>query len=260
MTFGIKFTNSKGEAVISDTTYNTVFIGKGVHYHTYVISASYARQAHAAGGFTSPWLNEYGFKITAPNNAPIIPFFKCAGFANIACIQRDPGVVNGWIIICSAESIPEVFCFSKVAPQTGVSGYGIVVRDAAGEICYSSTLPHLIPYYVEAATTPASNIFLWEYHDNFTLVVPNQAVSTTASSLGRPLTVPLLHFEAGKLALRGYSANYSQYAFQRVAKWTSMGVQVRWGYADAWTTYGNIINQSVPQETIATIGSEGVLF
>lgn len=260
MTFGIKFTNSKGEAVISDTTYNTVFIGKGWHYHTFTTSAAYARQAHAAGGFTSPWLNEYGFKITAPNNFPIIPFVKCSGFAAISCIQRDPGVVNGWIIICKAESFPEVFCFSKVAPQSGFDGYGIVVRDAAGQLCYSSTLPHLIPYFVEAAITPASNLFLWKYHDNFKMPIPNQAVVTTPSSLGRPLTVPLLHFEAGLPALGGWAANYSQYALQRVAKWTAMGVQVRWGYGGAWTTNDNIMTQNVPQEAVTTIGSEGMLF
>ena len=255
MTFGIKLANSNGEVVISDITYNTVFIGKGVHYHTFNTGASYARQAHAAGGFTTPWMNEYGFKITAPNDYPIIPFFKCSGYAGIMSVGRDPYVTNGWIILCTAESLPEIFCFSRVMPQAVPDGYGIVIRDSAGQICYSSTLPHLVPYLAKAADAPASGMFRYDY-GNFTLIVPNQTAVMTPSE--RYAYAPLLHFASGMPAL-GWEGTYDQYAFLRVAKWTPLGVQVRWGYSAVFATYARMW-QHVAQETIVAIGCDGIAF
>lgn len=255
MTFGIKFANSNDEVVISDTTYNTVFIGRAWHYHTFNTGGNYARQAHAAGGFTSPWMNEYGFKITAPNHYPIIPFFKCSGYAGIMSVSRDPGVTNGWIILCTAESLPEIFCFSKVMPQVVPNGYGIVIRDSAGQICYSSALPHLVPYLAKPADTPASNLFKYDY-GSFELVVPNQATVMTPSE--RWASVPLLHFASGMTAL-GWEGTYDQYAFLCVAKWTPLGVQVRWGYAAAFASYARLW-QDVAQGPIAAIGCDGIAF
>lgn len=260
MTFGLSLKNSNGEAVISSETYNVIYRGRATHFHTFNgATASGSWNAHVAGGFTAPWVVEYGFTFDAPDSSPIIPFFNCSGYCSISFFKRSATIANRWEIYFFAEAVPNVYCFSKLSSGVEVSGYGISVWDSEGKLTYLSTQPHLIPRSVIGALAPASNYFTYNY-GNLAHKEPNQTVLTTPTNHTGTLSVPLLHFSGGNSSTAGSPASYGQYFFTRLAKFDGANVSVRWGTSAIQYRYSNYLYHNEPEAYLTTILADGVAF
>ena len=257
MSHGFSLKNLAGESIISSLTYNVVYRGRATYFHYYYYVPAMPAEAHGAGGFTAPYVAEFGFYFDAPDDSPIIPFFRCVGYCAISFFRRHASIPRRWEIYFFAEYQPDVYCFSKLSPSTPVDGSGIAVWSELGGLSYLSTQPHLIPRSVTPALAPACNPFNYNYGGNYQHKEPNQAVFYTPTSHSGGIGVPLLHFSAGNSGAANSQDNYAQYFFVRLARFEGPSISVRWGTSLAAAWYSNFISHNEPQSEIIAILADG---
>lgn len=228
--YGIRIRNNNRQILISDSTYNLVFVGKAslAEWHTEYWNHGIIGVAHQYG-YPYQYLGQAIFFFTAPNDAPIVPMFYCPEFCGIMSMVRVAG--NQWRIDCYSKTPPEIYIFQKVSHTTDTGGgRGIAVKNVvSGGIAYCSNFRHMFPKAVESVYTGPSNIQLIKIGSSYAFQYSNQQEYATAVDLSG-VSKPIIGFHSGNNAAgwTDYSLLPYQYYFGIGAKVQGNSIITKW--------------------------------
>jgi len=210
MSFGFAVYNNNDDAVISDTTYNMVYIGRATFSSYQNPHPSYYIETRNFLGVTTPLVYQYTFTFTAPNSKPVVPFFSGGGFCALMVSTRSG---NSCTFIFEAESQPTVYCFSQLDSNTSLvgAGYGFAVFNKQGGVSFLSTKPHIVPKYADNVTSKAED---WLYASggggNYRVWYPtNQSQS---NAIGSSMVTPIMYYATPNMSVKTETQLGSFYA------------------------------------------------
>lgn len=173
---GIRLKNGNNDTLVSDVTYNTVFIGKAAY-----AGAEYIYPYASPTKWGVYAMDSHFYQITC--DTPVIPFICGRGiWASIAYIQKN-GSSNLIVVnVRHGTAPPDIYCFAKRSPGPSTTQTGVVLYDSAGAVAFDSGDKVLIPEFVTLVNTPYSGASSAELDKTYEGTTCNtQTVSTWAT-------------------------------------------------------------------------------
>lgn len=255
MSFGFKVINSSGQYTISDSTYNLVYVGRGVLARSGAApNVSYGYNVLGIDGLI---VGFYDFVIDVNAATAVVPFFTCPGYCSISYVRQISS--TRWEIECFATSQPTIYCFTRLPPGTPVTGFGLAVLRADGGTAYLSTQPHLLARAVAPAGSYSSNVQFYGSTGGLQAYAAEPAAANTYVG-GTGMGVPIFHYASGNSAARWNSSTYSQYFFARVASYSGGNVAVRWAVTGFTSVFRNGLSYDAPGDSNLVMVADGAYF
>lgn len=152
MSYGFRIRNANGNVLVSDETYNPVYVGRAT-------KVSHTDASTRGGTITADnWRGvfEVRYTITLPNGGTPLPFIVDDGVnmpASVVGIKSDGG--NNWSIYVFAYKLqPQIIVFAQGVPEFEATGHGLRVLKDDSTVAFDSNQKHLVLASVIQAAAP----------------------------------------------------------------------------------------------------------
>jgi hypothetical protein len=181
MAFGYIAKNATNNVMLSDVTYNAVYVGKATLVRQYL---SFPSTSVSGGSFPTPLFN-YNQMSFDGQGKEIIPFCYVSpgNYTGVAYFELI-GTVYHFYVINQLTEVPTVYCFAK-SSSPGNTGWGMSVYDAAGRTAFTTKDNSLLIKAAYNAITPNSDLRAGAIDPS------NSSIRTLASFAPRVQNIPL---------------------------------------------------------------------
>lgn len=251
MAFGFRVKNDFNNVLMSDQTYNSVYIGK----------------ANAGRRFTNGWPRPYSvirnyepflqiqvFSIDGGGRA-VIPFVHVtSGYTGVLWYEIS-GTVYSFYVAVQVGATATVYCFAN-STNLGKTGWGITLYDANGKVTFNPQDKILIPKLVYNALTPNSSVFYDDrYQDSVyqSYSLAGVTTNTPLNPLVGTITKPaIMYFTTGTAECYNRAVVTGVY-WESCATYSQGNLLTRWGYV----TRGANTTTQTPAQTSTAMVIEG---
>lgn len=148
MAFGFRTSALDGSTLISDSTYNPVYIGDATYKSRILLNNSGIADRGAI-----PIKSEVYYEVVA-SQRPFVFVVSPSMYSSIVGVESLGGSLWRIVIALSNQTIPRVLCFSRPA-QPAANGYGLRIFRGNGECVFDSDQKHLFVDSVELIPPPS---------------------------------------------------------------------------------------------------------
>ena len=231
MSYGFRVKNNSGNILVSDETYNLVYLGKATF-----IGVTYT--------FTSVLniptfeVSELKYEINS-GGAPIVPFLynpnsggnsNRSAFGGIANLELVGNIWTLYIYIDRfASFVPTVYCFRRIA-SAPLTGYGMAVFDASGAQTYNTNANHINLKSIVNVAYGASSVQCGTF-SGYVYCRPSYADTVTAAG-PTTLAKPALSYGTQNNSAAYSTGSQRQYFFENLAYYDTSNklIYTRWGF------------------------------
>lgn len=247
MSFGLQLVNDNGQTLISDSTYNLVYIGKATYN-----GQTYTGPSPAYGAAGEYWVNEYTYTIYS--SRPVVPFIHSAT-GDFYCVNSMTISGNTYTIRVFSRSAPTIYCFSRIAPGAVATGYGLAVYDSNGELAFSTSENHMIPKLAVQASHVATNCRHW----NIGSIQGSTCDFTVTSTPYTPAAMvkPAILYGSLDSAVWHNPNVYASDFFCLVARVNGNTIETRWSNSGHMGGSQNAKYVNQPASSVFVIGIDG---
>lgn len=274
--FGLEVTNDFNEVLFTDSSYVLQYAGKAVWQQRYNLmhyGVTNSRYLTLVGYtiYSAPHFVINRMRVSVPSTELLaFSYVPSPSFTAILYTTAVDANTTDILVIAQEEEVPEVYCFRKIQPVAG--GYGMQLRDAAGNITVTSNAQLLIPKAGAVIPVPYTNQYVksWSRNSAYSFTTNggdenNMYITSYAPIRSIPATVtkPAICYYTQATAVIESSTSSGNYGFiEHALRYNTTTKQFEGQHGLTALTYINSTSATirVPAHSVFTMMIDGAFY